>query len=156
MTAAQATPHRSHRRRTLRRTVYHMLGGEGHEDPVVKAVDWFLIGLIVLNVVAVVLESIEHLSIAHGPVFHAFDLFSVAVFSLEYLLRLWTAVEPGGRALPPPPVGTVALGGLGHGHHRPVVGAAVLPGHVRRAWTCAPSGCCACCGCSSWAVIPWP
>lgn len=70
-----------------------MLGGDGHTDLVVKAVDWFLIGLIVANVGAVVLESIEHLSIAHGPVFHVFDLFSVAVFTLEYLLRLWTAVE---------------------------------------------------------------
>ncbi len=80
-------------RRTFRRTVYHMLGGEGHTDPWVKAIDYFLIGMIGLNVVAVVLESIEHLSIAHGPAFHAFDLFSVAVFSLEYGLRLWTAVE---------------------------------------------------------------
>ena len=81
------------RRRTLRRTVYHMLGGEGHSDLLVKLVDAFLIALIVLNVAAVVLESIEHLSIAHGPVFHAFDLASVAIFSLEYVLRLWTAVE---------------------------------------------------------------
>jgi voltage-gated potassium channel len=70
-----------------------MLGGDGHSDPLVKAVDSFLIVLVVLNVLAVVLESVEHLSIAHGPVFHAFDLASVAIFSAEYLLRLWTAVE---------------------------------------------------------------
>jgi voltage-gated potassium channel len=88
-----ATRHRPRHSRPLRRTVYHVLGGEGHEDLWVRLVDWFLIALIVLNVVAVVLESMEHLSIAHGPVFHAFDLFSVMVFSVEYLLRLWTAVE---------------------------------------------------------------
>lgn len=70
-----------------------MLGNEGHSDLLVKTVDIFLIALILLNVVAVVLESIEHLSIAHGPVFHAFDLASAAIFSVEYLLRLWTAVE---------------------------------------------------------------
>ncbi len=70
-----------------------MLGGEGHSDLLVKIMDGFLIALIVLNVFAVVMESVEHLSIAHGPVFHAFDLISVAIFSLEYLLRLWTAVE---------------------------------------------------------------
>jgi len=93
VTASHAS-HNSHaHRRSLRRTVYHMLGGEGHNDPWVKAVDWFLIVMIAVNVLAVVLESIEHLSIAHGPAFHAFDLFSVAVFSVEYLLRLWTAVE---------------------------------------------------------------
>jgi len=84
--------HRSHRR-SMRRTVYHMLGGDGHSDPWVKAIDYFLIVMIVLNVAAVVLESFEHLSIAHGPVFHAFDVFSVAVFTIEYVLRLWTAVE---------------------------------------------------------------
>ncbi|MCA1908078.1 MAG: ion transporter [Magnetospirillum sp.] len=93
MTARQASHNAHAHRRSLRRTVYHMLGGEGHNDPWVKAVDWFLIVMIALNVMAVVLESIEHLSIAHGPAFHAFDLFSVAVFSIEYLLRLWTAVE---------------------------------------------------------------
>ncbi|CAA7626924.1 Kef-type K+ transporter NAD-binding component [Candidatus Terasakiella magnetica] len=70
-----------------------MLGGEGHSDLMVKVVDSFLIGLVVANVVAVVLESIEHLSLAHGPVFHAFDLASVAIFSIEYGLRMWTAVE---------------------------------------------------------------
>ena len=70
-----------------------MLGGEGHSDLLVKLVDFFLIGLVLLNVVAVVMESVEHLSIAHGPVFHDFDLISVTIFSLEYLLRLWTAVE---------------------------------------------------------------
>lgn len=88
-------PGRRHvrRKRTWRRSVYHMLGGEGHSDLLVKVVDVFLIALIVVNVIVVVLESIEHLSIAHGPVFHAFDLISVVIFSLEYLLRLWTAVE---------------------------------------------------------------
>lgn len=73
--------------------VFHLLGGEGHDDPLVKLIDRFLIAMVVLNVLAVVLESFEHLSIAHGPVFHAFDLFSVVVFSAEYGLRLWTAVE---------------------------------------------------------------
>jgi voltage-gated potassium channel len=77
----------------LRRTVYHSLGGDGHSDLLVKAVDFCLIVLIVLNVGAVVLESVEHLAIAHGPVFHAFDMVSVVIFSVEYLLRLWTAVE---------------------------------------------------------------
>ncbi len=70
-----------------------MLGGEGHDDPWVKLVDFLLIALIVLNVVAVVLESIEDLSYAHGLVFHVFDLASVAIFSIEYLLRVWTAPE---------------------------------------------------------------
>lgn len=73
--------------------VWHALGGEGHNHAVVKAIDGVLILLIVLNILAVILESMEHLAVAHGPVFHAFDIASVAVFTIEYLLRLWTAVE---------------------------------------------------------------
>jgi voltage-gated potassium channel len=70
-----------------------MLGGEGHNDIWVKAIDGALIALIVLNILAVILESVPTLSISHGPVFHLFDLVSVGVFSIEYVLRVWTAVE---------------------------------------------------------------
>ncbi|MEW5728951.1 MAG: ion transporter [Pseudomonadota bacterium] len=73
--------------------MFRLLGGEGHDRPLVKLVDWFLIALIVLNVAAVVLESMEELVIVHGPVLHGFDIVSVIIFSLEYLARLWTAVD---------------------------------------------------------------
>jgi voltage-gated potassium channel len=76
-----------------RRTVYHMLGGEGHRDWRVKLVDGALILLITLNVFFSILESVEHLAIVHGPVFHAFDVASVLIFTVEYILRIWTAVE---------------------------------------------------------------
>lgn len=70
-----------------------MLGGEGHADRRVKAIDIALICLITLNVAAVMLESITWLSVAHGPYFHAFDAISVAIFTVEYLARIWTCVE---------------------------------------------------------------
>ncbi|MDR3435951.1 ion transporter [Telmatospirillum sp.] len=70
-----------------------MLGGEGHSDPWVKLVDYALVSLITINCVFSILESVEDLAIVHGHIFHAFDHFSVAVFSVEYVLRVWTAVE---------------------------------------------------------------
>ena len=76
-----------------RRLVYHMLGGEGHNDPWVKVIDYALVLLITVNCVFSVLETVERLSIVHGEVFHIFDICSVLVFSIEYLLRIWTAVE---------------------------------------------------------------
>ncbi len=84
--------HKTHRM-SMRRLLHHMLGGEGHDDLRVKLIDGALIALIVLNIFAVILESVPTLSMAHGPVFHAFDLFSVGVFTVEYVLRVWTAVE---------------------------------------------------------------
>lgn len=70
-----------------------MLGGEGHDEPLVKILDYALVTLICINCIFSILESVEHLSIVHGHIFHAFDKFSVIIFSIEYLLRVWTAVE---------------------------------------------------------------
>ena len=58
-----------------------------------KAMHLGLATLIVLNVVAVVAESVESWSLVHGPVFVAFDTVSVWLFTVEYLLRLWVAVD---------------------------------------------------------------
>ncbi len=48
-----------------------------------------LLALIVLNVLAVVLESVAGLAHRHGHLFLWFERFSVAVFTAEYLARLW-------------------------------------------------------------------
>ncbi len=61
------------------------------EDATGRRVTIFITTLIVLNVIAVVLETVEGLSTQYGSFFNAFELFSVAVFSIEYLLRLWTS-----------------------------------------------------------------
>lgn len=55
--------------------------------------DVAIITLICLNVLAMMLETVQGLNAAYGWLFYAFELFSVAVFSADYLLRLWTCVE---------------------------------------------------------------
>ena len=55
--------------------------------------DLFLISLIVLNVFAVVIESVEPIRKAHLNTFENFELFSVIFFTIEYVLRVWTANE---------------------------------------------------------------
>lgn len=47
--------------------------------------------LILLNVVAVMLETVTPLYSQFKPLFTAFELFSVSLFVLEYLLRVWVA-----------------------------------------------------------------
>jgi voltage-gated potassium channel len=65
----------------------------GDEDS--KYFDPLIMGLIVLNVIAVVLETVNWIYVRYATFFHIFDLFSVAVFSVEYVLRLWTCtVDP--------------------------------------------------------------
>jgi len=52
-----------------------------------------LVALILLNVAAVVLETVPAARDAAPWLFHGFELASVTIFSLEYLLRLWSIVE---------------------------------------------------------------
>ena len=55
--------------------------------------DIFIISLIGLNVVALILESVEGIY-KHVPrLFSIFEYLSVMVFSLEYILRVWSCVE---------------------------------------------------------------
>ena len=54
-------------------------------------VDMILFILIVLNIAAVCLESVKHIGNEYKVAFNAFELFSVVIFSIEYVLRVWSA-----------------------------------------------------------------
>ncbi len=64
---------------------------EGHV--LSKAVDLFIIALILMNVVVMVLETVPSVNLYYARLFHLFDLVSLAIFSVEYILRVLTAVE---------------------------------------------------------------
>ena len=54
-------------------------------------VDMILFILIVLNIAAVCLESVKHIGNEYKVAFTAFEFFSVVIFSIEYVLRVWSA-----------------------------------------------------------------
>ena len=78
---------------SLRARVYEVLEVGRGEDRTSVIVDNILIGLIVLNVIAFALETVPEVEAAYGGWLRAFDIFSVAVFTVEYALRLWSCVE---------------------------------------------------------------
>jgi voltage-gated potassium channel len=51
-----------------------------------------LVGLILANILAVILESFDVLQRRYHVFFDAFELLSVAVFTIEYILRSWVAI----------------------------------------------------------------
>ena len=53
--------------------------------------DLSLFFLVVLNLVAVALESVPTLQMSYGTWLYNFELFSVVVFSVEYVARVWSA-----------------------------------------------------------------
>ncbi len=54
--------------------------------------DAFLVFIISMNIIAIVLESVPELMTEYHSIFLRIELISVAVFSVEYLARLWSSV----------------------------------------------------------------
>jgi len=78
--------------RKSKRRIYEILEGEV-VDRASRTCEIFIAGLVVANVVAIILESVHSIHVAYEAYFHVFDLVSVIVFSLEYVLRVWTYSE---------------------------------------------------------------
>jgi len=77
----------------LRQFVYNNLHNEDYETLFSRCINYFLILLIIGNVVAVLLESINPIYKAYHVYFNFFENFSIIVFTTEYILRFWSVVE---------------------------------------------------------------
>ena len=86
--------------RSLRHRIHELLEPAGTGDRASRAVDIFIVTLIALNVVALVLETVEPVRRAFPALFPWFERWSVAVFSVEYVLRLWSATADPRYASP--------------------------------------------------------
>ena len=78
--------------RRIKRRIYEILEG-AVVDRASHACEIVIASLVVANVVAIILESVPSIHEAYEGYFHIFDLVSVMVFSLEYVLRVWTYSE---------------------------------------------------------------
>lgn len=78
---------------TLRKFVYDNLHNEEYETLFSRCINYMLIVLIIGNVIAVLLESVNDIYKAYQVYFDAFENLSILIFSIEYILRLWSVVE---------------------------------------------------------------
>ena len=78
-------------KKTLQERVLDAIYSDGAETERGDVFDKYITILIVLNVFAIVLESYPQLEKPYHLYFQLFEYFSVAVFSTEYILRIWTA-----------------------------------------------------------------
>jgi len=76
-----------------RRRVHLWLDHGAGDDLVALVLHRGLVLLICANVLAIVLESVPSLAAGFGAAFHTLEAVSLAVFSVEYVVRLWTAPE---------------------------------------------------------------
>ncbi len=75
---------------SFRERVYQILEAASPDDKVSRAFDIFIMSLIFLNALAVILETVESFQRHYGSFFRWFEFASVVIFSIEYLLRLWS------------------------------------------------------------------
>ncbi len=76
-----------------RREAHDVLEVGGVAHPVGRVVNAFIILLIVLNAVAFAAETVNDLAVRYAMPFAALNVFSVIVFTIEYVLRVWSAVD---------------------------------------------------------------
>ena len=80
-------------RQPLRRRVFEVVESGREDDFLSRLFDGFLIVLILLNVLAFAAETVSELQTVWHQEFYLFELFSVAIFTLEYIVRIWAGVE---------------------------------------------------------------
>ena len=73
--------------------VHILLHPELGESKADKFINIFIITLIILNVIAVMLETVASIEIKYKPYFDWFDRISVYIFTTEYLLRVWSCTH---------------------------------------------------------------
>ena len=60
-------------------------------DRTSRVCDTLIALLVVINIIAVTLESVSDFSVEYANQFYAIEFFSVVIFSIEYLTRLWAS-----------------------------------------------------------------
>jgi voltage-gated potassium channel len=85
--------HQPKRMTRWRHRAYEILEHGPVGDRTARLVSRLLILLVLVNVSAVVLESVPRYEAAYFGLFVAIEIFSTIVFTLEYALRIWAAAE---------------------------------------------------------------
>ncbi len=76
-----------------RNRIYQILEFTDPEDRTSRFISFGIVGLIIVNVLAIVLESIPSLYEAYEIPFFRLEIVSCIIFILEYVLRVWASVE---------------------------------------------------------------
>lgn len=79
--------------KTLKRTVYEIIEEAEPGNRSSEVFDVFLITLIALNVVALIVGTVEEVHRISPSAFYLFEVISVGVFTVEFFLRVWTCTE---------------------------------------------------------------
>lgn len=75
----------------MKRRVFEIISRAEDGDRASRAFDVSIMALIFLSILSIILQSYETLATRYNDAFHVFEVVTVLVFTVEYLLRIWTA-----------------------------------------------------------------
>ncbi|MCK8061630.1 MULTISPECIES: ion transporter [unclassified Fusibacter] len=75
----------------MKQRIFEIIEPANNDDKASLLFDRIIVIMILINVLAIILESFESLSLSYGSTFRIIEVISVAVFTVEYVLRIWTA-----------------------------------------------------------------
>ena len=75
----------------IKKRVFEIISKAEDGDIVSKIFDWSIMLLIALSILSIILESFSDIYSKWRSTFQAFETFTVIVFTIEYILRVWTA-----------------------------------------------------------------
>lgn len=76
-----------------RARLYHALETHEPDDKLSSMISFTIVGLIGINLIAIILESIPSYEAAYGEIFAIIEYVSCFIFALEYVARVWVCVE---------------------------------------------------------------
>ena len=79
--------------KSIRNRIWEILEKGNPKDRVSFYSDIFLITLIIFNIIAVLLETVDSIYGKYSLEFLIFERFSTFIFLIEYILRIWVCVE---------------------------------------------------------------
>ena len=77
----------------LKLTLYHALFGKEPGDRLRLVLEIVITGLVVASLLAIILESVPALHDQYQREFHLFESIAIAIFTVEYLVRIWCCTE---------------------------------------------------------------
>lgn len=75
----------------IKKRVFEIISKAEKGDFASAVFDWSIMLLIALSIISIVLESFSIINERYHDAFHLFETVTVIVFSIEYMLRIWTA-----------------------------------------------------------------
>lgn len=76
---------------SVKTSIFQLIEGKNGNNKAEKYVELFISVLIILNVIAIFIESYKQLDPSYKVILRQFEIFSIVIFTIEYALRIWTA-----------------------------------------------------------------